>query len=82
VGARRASILPLGIGALDLVVARHARAVPSLLHAAAAVNAAVFGVMTVIALRYWFLAPLSFLAVAFLCFSLAVAFGIRPAVAA
>jgi len=67
------SILPVGIGLLDLVVLRHAAGAAGLLRAAAIVNAGIFGGMTAMAFHYWFPAPLSFLAAAFLCFAGAVA---------
>jgi hypothetical protein len=67
------SILPLGMGLAGLVVRGHASAAPGLLRQAAIVYAGTFGVMTGVALRYWFPAPLSFLAAAFVCFVAAVA---------
>jgi uncharacterized membrane protein len=67
------SILPLGMGIVGLVVRRHAAAAPGLLSQVAIVYAGTYGVMTGVALRYWFPAPLVFLAVAFLCFAAAVA---------
>jgi len=73
------AVLAAGIGLLNLVLLRHMRAVPDLLRSAAVVNAGVCGVMTGVALRYWFIAPLAFLALAFVCFVLAVAFGGRAA---
>jgi hypothetical protein len=67
------SVLPLAMGLVGLVVRRHASAAPGLLRQAAIVYAGSYGVMSVVALRYWFPAPLSFLAAAFLCFAAAVA---------
>jgi len=67
------SILPLGMGLLGLVVRAHANAAPGLLRQAAIVYAGTYGVMTGVALRYWFPAPLFFLAAAFVCFVAAVA---------
>ena len=67
------SILPLGMGLLGLVVRAHASAAPVLLRQAAIVYAGTYGVMTGVALRYWFPAPLFFLAAAFVCFVAAVA---------
>jgi hypothetical protein len=66
------SVLPLGLGLLGLVLRRHA-GVPGLLRAAATVYAGTFGIMTGVAWRYWFPAPLVFLAAAFACFALALA---------
>jgi hypothetical protein len=67
------SVLPLAMGLVGLVVRRHASAAPGLLWQAAIVYAGTYGVMSGVALRHWFPAPLSFLAVAFLCFAAAVA---------
>jgi hypothetical protein len=67
------SILSLGIGLLDLTVLRHSAGWTPLLRGVATVNAGVFGVMSAMALRYWFTAPLFFLALAFLCFVAALA---------
>jgi hypothetical protein len=67
------SVLPFGMGLLGLVVRAHAGVAPGLLRQAAIVYAGTYGVMTGIALRYWFPAPLFFLAAAFLCFAAAVA---------
>lgn len=67
------SILTTGMGMLGLAVRRHASVAPTLLQQAAVVYAGIFGVMTGMALRYWFPAPLFFLAAAFLCFVGAVA---------
>jgi len=73
------SILSLGFGLLDLAVLRHATGSSPLLRQAGVVNVAVFGVMSAMALRYWFLAPLLFLVVAFLCFVASVAWSGRRA---
>jgi hypothetical protein len=67
------SVLPLGMGLVGLVIRRHAAAAPGLLRQAAIVYAGTYGVMTVVALRYWFPAPLFFLALAFACFVAAAA---------
>lgn len=67
------SVLPLGMGLLGLVLRRHAASAPRLLREAAIVYAGTYGVMTAVALRYWFPAPLFFLALAFACFVAAVA---------
>jgi len=67
------SVLPIGMGLLGLLVRRHAGQAPGLLRSASIVYAGVYGIMTAIALRYWFPAPLVFLAAAFLCFVAAVA---------
>jgi hypothetical protein len=67
------SVLPIGMGLLGLLLLRHEGVAPGLLRQAAIVHAGIFGVMTGVALRYWFPAPLFFLAAAFLCFVAAVA---------
>jgi uncharacterized membrane protein YoaK (UPF0700 family) len=67
------SILPAGMGLLGLLVRRHEGRSPGLLRQASIVYAGIYGVMTGIALRYWFPAPLFLLAAAFLCFVAAVA---------
>ncbi len=67
------SVLPLAMGLAGLVVRRHAAAAPGLLGQAAIVYAGTYGVMTGVALRYWFPFPLAFLAAAFVCFAAAVA---------
>ena len=72
------SILSMGTGLLGLVLRRHADPAPGLLRQAAIVYAGVYGIMTAVAFRYWFPAPLLFLAVAFLCFAGAVATAPRP----
>jgi hypothetical protein len=64
---------PIGMGLLGLVLLRHHGHAAGLLRNAAIVYAGLFGIMTGIALRYWFPAPLFFLAAAFLCFAAAVA---------
>jgi hypothetical protein len=71
------AILPLGMGLLGLVVKRHADGAPGLLRAAATVYAGTYGVMTAVAFRYWFPAPIVFLAGAFACFACSVAVGER-----
>jgi hypothetical protein len=67
------SVSSLGLGLLGLVVRRHASAAAGLLRQMAIVYAGTYGVMTAVGLRYWFPAPLFFLAAAFLCFAAAVA---------
>jgi hypothetical protein len=67
------SVLPAGMGLLGLLVLRHAAGAPGLLRQASIVYAGLYGIMTAIAFRYWFPAPLFFLAAAFLCFVAAVA---------
>jgi hypothetical protein len=67
------SVLPAGMGLLGLLVLRHAGRAPGLLRQASIVYAGLYGIMTAIAFRYWFPAPLFFLAAAFLCFVAAVA---------
>ena len=71
------AILPAGMGLVGLAVARHGSSAPALLRHAAVVFAGVFGIMTVVAWRYWFPAPLAFLAAAFACFLGAVVAGSR-----
>lgn len=66
-------ILPAGFGLLGLVVLRYSDRTPALLREAAIVYAGVYGVMTAIAFRYWFPAPIAFLTVAFACFAVSVA---------
>jgi hypothetical protein len=66
-------VLPAGMGLLGLLLLRHEGRAPGLLRQAAIVYAGLYGIMTGIALRYWFPAPLLFLAAAFLCFAAAVA---------
>ena len=70
------SVLSLGLGLLDLVVLRHASGWPPLLREVATINAGALGILTVLALRYWFPAPFLFLAAAFLCF--VTALGVCP----
>lgn len=67
------SILPAGMGLLGLLLLRHEERAPGLVRQASIVYAGVYGIMTAVALRYWFPAPLAFLAAAFLCFVAAVA---------
>jgi len=67
------SMLPLGMGLLGLVVRRHANTAPGLLRQVAVVYAGTYAAMSGVALRYWFPAPLAFLAAAFVCFAAAVA---------
>lgn len=72
-------VLPIGMGLVGLVLLAHERRAPGLLWQASIVYAGVYGIMTGIALRYWFPAPLFFLAAAFLCFGAAVATAPREA---
>jgi hypothetical protein len=72
-------VLPIGMGLLGLVLLAHERRAPGLLRQGSIVYAGVYGIMTGIALRYWFPAPLFFLAAAFLCFAAAVATAPRQA---
>jgi hypothetical protein len=67
------SILTAGLGLVGLVVRRHEGRAPGLLRPASIAYAGILGVMTGIALRYWFPAPLFLLAAAFSCFVAAVA---------
>jgi len=73
------AILPAGMGLLGLLLLRHEGRAPGLLRQASIVYAGVYGIMTAVALRYWFPAPLFFLAAAFLCFVAAVATAPREA---
>ena len=72
-------VLPIGMGLLGFVLLGHERHAPGLLRQGSIVYAGVYGIMTGIALRYWFPAPLFFLAAAFLCFAAAVAAAPREA---
>jgi hypothetical protein len=67
------SVLLIGMGLVGLLVCRHGAAVSGVLRQASIVYAGIYGIMTAIAFRYWFPAPLFFLAAAFLCFVTAVA---------
>ena len=67
------SILPMGMGLLGLLLLRHDGRAPGLLRQASIVYAGIYGIMTAVAFRYWFPAPLFFLAAAFICFVAAVA---------
>jgi hypothetical protein len=67
------TVLSLGMGLAGFVVRRHAGAAPGLLRQAAIVYAGVWGVMTGVTLRYFFVVPLAFVAAAFVCFAAAVA---------
>jgi hypothetical protein len=67
------TVLPLGMGLVGLLVLRREAGAPGLLREVAIAYAGIYGIMTGVALRYWFPAPLLFLAAAFLCFAAAVA---------
>ena len=67
------SISSFGLGGLGLVLRRHADDGSPLLRQAAIVYAGTFGVLTGVAIRYWFPWPLAFIAAAFACFAAAVA---------
>ena len=67
------SLLSCGLGIVGLLQLRHAPSAPGLLRQAATAYAGIFGILTAVALRYWFPAPLVFIAVAFACFVAAVA---------
>lgn len=67
------SVLPIAMGLAGLVTRRHTTAAPDLGRQIAIVYAGTYGIMTGVALRYWFPAPLFFLAAAFACFAAAVA---------
>jgi len=71
------AILSIGLGLTGLVARRHARAAPALVRQTAIVYAGIYGIMTAVAFRYWFPAPLFFVAVTFLCFVGAVATAAR-----
>ena len=70
------SVLPIGMGLLGLLLVRQEGHAPGLLRQASIVYAGIYGIMTAIALRYWFPAPFLFLAAAFLCFVSAL--GLSP----
>jgi hypothetical protein len=67
------SVSSIGLGLIGLVVRRHAGGAAGLLRQTAIVYAGTYGVITAVGLRYWFPAPLPFLALAFLCFAAAAA---------
>jgi hypothetical protein len=67
------SVQQAGMGLLGLLLLRHEGHAPELLWRAAIAYAGLYGILTGVALRYWFPAPLFFLAAAFLCFAAAVA---------
>jgi hypothetical protein len=71
------SVFTIGLGLLGLVILRHGGATPGLLRAIVTVYAGVFGVMTAVGMRYWFLAPLAMLATALASFVGALALGAR-----
>jgi len=71
------SILPFAMGLVGFVVRRHATTAPGLLRQTAVAYAGTYGIMTAVALRYWFPAPLFLLAAAFLCFMAAAAIAPR-----
>jgi hypothetical protein len=67
------SVLSAGMGLVGLVLLGHDGRAPGMLRQVSIAYAGTYGVMTGIGLRYWFPAPLFFLAAAFLCFAAAVA---------
>jgi hypothetical protein len=67
------SVSSLGLGLLGFALRRHASAAAGLLRQAAIVYAGTYGIMTAVGWRYWFPAPLVFLAAAFVCFAAAAA---------
>lgn len=67
------SVECLGFGALGLLLMRLVPGFPPILRAVAGVLAVVFAALTTIGFVYWFVAPLSFLVVAFVCFTVAAA---------
>jgi hypothetical protein len=67
------TILPVGMGLVGLLVLQREGGAPGLLREVSIAYAGIYGIMTGVALRYWFPAPLLFLAAAFLCFAAAVA---------
>ena len=74
------SVSSLGLGLIGFVVRRHANAAPGLLRQTAIAYAGTYGLATAVGMRYWFPAPLFFLALAFVCFAAAVATArVRPA---
>jgi len=66
-------VLPIGMGLVGLLMLRHDGRAAGLLHQVSIVYAGIYGIMTAVAFRYWFPAPLFFLAAAFACFVAAVA---------
>ena len=66
-------VLPIGMGLQGFVLLGHERRAPGLLRQGSIVYAGICGIMTAVAFRYWFPAPLLFLVAAFLCFAAAVA---------
>ena len=70
------SVLSFGFGVVDLIVLRHSDGWPPLLRHVGTANAGIFGIMTAVALRYWFPMPFLFLAAAFLFF--VTALGLSP----
>jgi hypothetical protein len=72
------SVLPAGMGLVGLLVLRGERGAPAVLREVAIAYAGIYGIMTAVALRYWFPAPLFFLAAAFLCFAAAATAARRP----
>ena len=70
------SLNSLVLGVVDLVVLRHSAGWSPLLRHVATANAGALGIMTAVALRYWFPTPFLFLAAAFLCF--VTALGLAP----
>jgi hypothetical protein len=72
------SLSSFALGLVGLVLRRHLGASPGLLRQAAIVYAGSYAAMTAMALRYWFPAPLVFLALAFVCFTASAATAPRP----
>lgn len=70
------SLNALVLGVIDLLVLRHSSGWSPLLRHVATANAGALGIMTALALRYWFPTPFLFLAAAFLCF--VTALGLAP----
>ena len=70
------SVNSLALAAIDLLVLKHSSGWSPLLRHVAAANASALGIMTAMALRYWFPTPFLFLAAAFLCF--VTALGLAP----
>jgi len=67
------AVLSLGLGLIGLLVRRHADTSPGLLRQTAIAYAGTYGIMSAVAFRYWFPAPLFFVLLTFACFTLALA---------
>ncbi len=70
------SLYSLALGVVSLLVLKHSSGWSPLLRHVAMANAGALGIMTAVALRYWFPTPFLFVATAFLCF--VTALGLSP----